>query len=295
METQHHTLKNGRTLAYAEFGKPEGIPVFYAHGGPGSRIEGAFFHQKALERGYRLIAADRPGMGESTYLENRKLLDYPKDIAELADALNIGKFGVMGWSAGGAHTTVCGYAIPERLLFNITFAGYTNFAELPNAEEYLDSKADQFSVGLSKSHPHLFKMFFDLMNVSEKVAPNATYKAFIKKLCPRDKEIAALPEFKKMFLDDQREAFKQGGQGVTTDAAVHYLDWGFPLKDITFKLNVFHGAADHMVPLEYGRNLQEKAADCHLHVLEDEGHLFPYKYMDMIFDTADAEMAHGDR
>jgi len=75
-----------------------------------------------------------PGWGNSTYLENRTLLDYPSDISELADALDIDKFGVMGWSGGGAHTTVCGYAIPERLRFNFSFAGYTNFAELPGAE-----------------------------------------------------------------------------------------------------------------------------------------------------------------
>ena len=81
------------------------------------------------------------------------MLDYPSDISELADALDIDKLGVMGWSAGGAHTTVCGNAIPERLLFNFSFAGYTNFAELPKAEKYLKSKMDQISVGLSKTHP----------------------------------------------------------------------------------------------------------------------------------------------
>lgn len=35
-------------------------------------------------------------MEDSTYLENRILRDYPHDIMELADILNIGKFGVMG-------------------------------------------------------------------------------------------------------------------------------------------------------------------------------------------------------
>ena len=290
METKHHTLKDGRILAYAEFGKPDGVPVFYAHGGPGSRLEGALFHAKALERGYRFIATDRPGMGESTFLENRKLLDYPKDLEELADALNIGKFGVMGWSGGGAHTTVCAHALPERLLFNITCAGYTNFAELPNAEKYLESKADQVSVGLSKSHPRLFKMFFDLMNFSEKAAPEATYNAFMKKLCPSDKEISAQPEFKELFLNDQREAFKQGAQGVTTDAAVHYVDWGFFLSEIQCRLHVFHGTADHMVPFEFGLHLEQNVPDCVLHRLKDQGHLFPYKYMDAIFDAADEEI-----
>ena len=33
------TLKNGRTLGYAEYGDPEGKPVFHFHGSSGSRLE----------------------------------------------------------------------------------------------------------------------------------------------------------------------------------------------------------------------------------------------------------------
>ena len=291
METKYHSLKDDRTLSYIEFGDPTGHPVFYAHGGPGSRLEGKLFHEEALRRKYRFIATDRPGMGESTYLSNRKLLDYPRDIAELADALGIGKFGVMGWSGGGAHTTVCGYAIPERLLFNMSFAGYTNFAEMPGAEKYLESKVDQVSVGLSKKHPRLFKIFFDLMNISEKFMPESTYKAFMKELCESDQKIAAEQEFRGIFMESQAEAFRQGSQGVTSDAAVHYVDWGFKLEEISFNLHVFHGIEDHLVPLEFGQHISENVPNCELHIMKGEGHLFPYKYMTLIFDTADAEIA----
>jgi pimeloyl-ACP methyl ester carboxylesterase len=291
METKHHTLKDGRILAYAEFGAPDGCPVFYAHGGPGSRVEGHLFHEEACCHNYKIIATDRPGMGESTYLPNRKLLDYPHDIAELADALEINKFGVIGWSGGGAHTTVCGYAIPERLLFNLSFAGYTNFAEMPGAEKYLESKLDQMSVGLSKTHPRLFKIFFDLMKLSEKFIPESAYKALLNNLCEADKTIAKDETFKSIFMKSQEEAFKQGSQGVTTDAAVHYVDWGFKFKEISFKLHVFHGTEDHLVPFEYGKNISEKVPNCELHRMEGEGHLFPYKYTKLIFDTADSERA----
>ena len=58
--TKYHTLKDGRILAYKEYGQAGGHPVFYAHGGPGSRLEGAIFDEKAAEYGFRLIATDRP-------------------------------------------------------------------------------------------------------------------------------------------------------------------------------------------------------------------------------------------
>ncbi len=153
-------LSDSRTLTYCEYGDPNGIPVFYAHGGPGSRLEGSLFHEKAVHYGMRLIATDRPGMGGSTFKPDRGLLDYPDDLAELADLLKIEKFGVLGTSGGGAHTVICGYALPQRLIFNIALCGYTNFAELPGAEKMLPAKIDQIAISLSKKHPRLWYQIF---------------------------------------------------------------------------------------------------------------------------------------
>jgi len=290
MDAEYITLNDGRTLAYNEFGDPRGVPIFHAHGGPGSRLEGLIFHETAKKRGYRFVVADRPGMGMSTYLEGRRLLDYPRDIAELADALGIDRFGVTGWSGGGAHTTVCSYAIPDRLLFNMSFAGYTNFAEMPGASGYLRGKMDRVSVGLSRSHPSLFRLFFDMMEVSENYISGAYYDALLREVNEADKKIGADPAFKEAFLAEEHEAFRQGSRGIATDAAVHYVDWGFRLKEIPGRIHVFHGTEDHLVPIEYGRHIAANVPDCTLHVLEGEGHLFPFRYQEMIFDTADAEI-----
>jgi len=96
MNPEHFILQDSQTLAYNEYGDPDGIPIFHTHGGPGSRVEGQTFHEIAQERGYRIISTDRPGMGESTYLKGRRLLDYPQDILQLADHLGFNRFGVTG-------------------------------------------------------------------------------------------------------------------------------------------------------------------------------------------------------
>ena len=290
VETEHHTLPDGRTLAYCRYGDLQGTPVFYAHGGPGTRLEGAIFHEAATQHGFCLICTDRPGMGESTFKPDRQLLDYPKDVLELADAIRIEKFGVMGWSGGGAHTVVCGYALPKRLLFNISLCGYTNFGELPNAADMLNTKADRISVGLSQKFPRLFQIFFDFMAFSVKYFPEAYYDETTKALNDSDREIMSDPAFKAHFIDDQREAFVQGGRGVTVDAAVHYVDWGFHLNEIPGKLHVFHGAEDRLVPVAFGKHLAEKVPKCEFHLLEKQGHLFPVNHQDLIFETAKSEL-----
>jgi pimeloyl-ACP methyl ester carboxylesterase len=290
VETNYHTLSDGRTLAYCRYGNLQGTPVFYAHGSPGSRLEGAIFHDTAEKYDFCLISTDRPGIGQSSFKPDRKLLDYPKDIRELADGMGIEKFGVMGWSGGGAHTVVCGYVLPKRLLFNISLSGYTNFSELPGAADMLNTTADRISVGLSQKFPRLFQLFFDLMAFSVKYFPQAYYSETAKALNDSDREIMANSAFKTHFINDQKEAFVQGSRGVTVDAAVHYVDWGIRLNEIPTKLHIFHGTEDKLVPVAFGKHLAENIPECEFHLLEGQGHLFPISHQDLIFETAKSEL-----
>ena len=59
------TLKDGRTLGYAEYGEPTGTPIVGFHGMPGSRLVLMSIEKAALASGARLIAPDRPGYGIS--------------------------------------------------------------------------------------------------------------------------------------------------------------------------------------------------------------------------------------
>jgi len=42
------TLKDGRQIGYVEYGNPNGKPVFYFHGLPGSRLDASYLHNIAL-------------------------------------------------------------------------------------------------------------------------------------------------------------------------------------------------------------------------------------------------------
>ncbi len=55
---QQIKLGDGRLLGYAEYGSPEGQPIFYFHGFPSSRLDWQFFNDdKTLaELNVRVIA-----------------------------------------------------------------------------------------------------------------------------------------------------------------------------------------------------------------------------------------------
>ena len=69
---QQISLHDGRTLGYAEYGAPEGTPVFYFHGFPSSRLDtGSYFATTSRSRNsmgassIRRLAGDHPQ--DSTY------------------------------------------------------------------------------------------------------------------------------------------------------------------------------------------------------------------------------------
>ena len=107
-------LSDGRALGYAIWGDPQGQDVLLFHGAPSSRM---FAPDPAVTaaRGVRLVTIDRPGYGRSDPQSGRQILDWPSDVAHLADALDLQEFAVMAHSSGGPYALACALAMPERV------------------------------------------------------------------------------------------------------------------------------------------------------------------------------------
>src|ERR1700759_2809065 len=149
---------DGRRLAYAETGDLDGVPVFVFHGIPGTRsdVERLFGHEGPTGSGVRAIGIDRPGFGGSDSQPNRRFQDWPADVATVADHLGIGRFGVLGYSAGGPYVIACAGALPERL----TFAGIVSGvgpAETPRFRKGM-GKTDAIMTRLARIAPPLARL-----------------------------------------------------------------------------------------------------------------------------------------
>src|SRR5438046_6812360 len=122
-EVRQLRLRDGRRLGYCEHGVRAGKPILYFHGWPGSRIEAQLAAPAARRYNARLIAVDRPGFGMSDFKAHRTLLDWPADVAELADTLGLDRFAVAGVSGGGPYALACARRIPDRLTSVIVVCG----------------------------------------------------------------------------------------------------------------------------------------------------------------------------
>ena len=109
-------LPDGRTLAYAEYGDPGGIPVLGLHGTPGTRHIFSLGDASARKHGLRVIAPNRAGMGDSDDRPDHSIAGHVEDAVALLDHLGMEKFAVLGFSGGGPYTAEVAKQVPHRVL-----------------------------------------------------------------------------------------------------------------------------------------------------------------------------------
>src|SRR6202030_3637230 len=123
-------LQSGGHVAYDEYGDPRGVPVFFCHGWPSSRTMAELTDSAARELGVRIISPDRPGICDSTFQPNRKLIDWPETVQELADHLQLERFRILAISGGAPYAYATAWKIPERVCAVAIVSGAVPFADL---------------------------------------------------------------------------------------------------------------------------------------------------------------------
>ena len=263
------TLPDGRELAYEEYGDPTGFPVLSFHGGLSSRLDAAPADQAARLMGVRLLSPDRPGMGLSTFQPGRRLLDWPVDMAYLTEALGIGQFAVMGWSAGGPYAAVCAAKMQGR----VTSAALLSSAvplDLYGTTKGL-SLSDRTLLVLTRRTPGLASLALraSIVNASNARLLHAAMRTFP----PADRTVLrewGPPDLALAFV---REAVRQGTEGCVQDYRIFGDPWGFSLGEIHVPVQIWEGAEDRTGPPGYRTFLHQHIAHATVTVVPGEGHL----------------------
>lgn len=96
------TTDEGLILAYAEWGKREGIPLILSHGSPGGGGSDFERFARELAKARWVIAPDRWGFGQSSQsVPDYSFVADADAISFLMSELQIEKADAMGWSYGG--------------------------------------------------------------------------------------------------------------------------------------------------------------------------------------------------
>jgi pimeloyl-ACP methyl ester carboxylesterase len=269
-------LADGRSLGYAQYGDPHGRPLFLFHGMPGSR----FFRPSERitgEMGVRLITPERPGYGNSTYQAGRKILDWPRDVKALADALKLDKFAVAGHSGGGPYALACAFAMPERISHAATICG-VGPVDTPNGTRGMDP-INQFGFRFGRYISWPVWRGIVWLAYRRKLAPALGAGKRRKSLRPAADQLQMdLLDVRDTCIESEKEAFRPGLEGFARDAWLLTRPWGFRLEETRIPVQLWHGTADNMTPFPMALNVAAKLADCQSHFFKDEAHLliFPH-------------------
>jgi pimeloyl-ACP methyl ester carboxylesterase len=277
-------LSDGRFLCYGEYGDLQGTPEFYFPGFPGSRVEGLVMEEVARKLSVRIIAVDRPGIGLSTSKPGRTLLDWPDDLSELADALGLARFAVMGHSGGGAYAAACAYKIPHRL----TAAGLVCSVGPVDIPQVATGalRAARLAYRLSLHTPGLLTFPYNMASLCVKRHAKNIIPLLHKIGARPDRLLLEQPRLRQMLIASHCEAVRKGHSGIYQDLRILTSPWGFSLKSIPIPINLWHGELDTVLPPVIGRHLARSIAQCRARFYSNEGHVsVPINRMEDILGT----------
>lgn len=289
-QTETVSLSDGRTVSYLDCGDPAGDPILYFHGSPGSRYEGWFFDRPARERGYRVIAPDRPGIGKSDYDQNYSLLSYTSDVAELASKFGFDQFDVIGLSGGGTTALSCAVALPNR----VTTVGLVcSWAPVGSEPQLADQLAplDRVYKRLTALGPIPFVPAFSILGVAaQQLSPETfTVKLLSGSLSNADRRVLSDPDLQRFMTENTRESFRTGARGPARDAYLRYRDWEFDIADVLCPVKIHHGTDDSFAPYAFGEYLHDNTPTSTLYTYSNRGHLGFFTDLDTVLESLDAD------
>lgn len=293
-ETRTQRLSDGRRIGYAEYGDPEGRVVFACHGTPGCRLMFRLADEPARRRGLRLIAPDRPGYGLSSACATssaygvarmgrrpqRGLCAGTRDMLEIAEALWLERFAIVGVSGGGPYATACAATLKERV---------TRLALVSPIGPVSDT-----SLELAPLHDFIFRrvsaspwasvLTFQSMRLMLARMPTLCHRGILQRAALADRAVLLRPEVRACLLESLYEGLRHGVQGAREDLRLFGQPWDFDPSQIMAPACIWIGSADTVVPITAVERLAASIPDCDLRRIDGAGHYWVFRHFEEVLD-----------
>lgn len=262
-----------RYLTFAEFGSPDGRPVIWLHGTPGSRRQiPVEARALAIDLGLRLVGVDRPGIGRSTAHLHDSVSGFTGDLAALADGLGLEQFALIGLSGGGPYVLATAALLPERVVAAAVLGGVAPTVGVDAIEGGLVAFGAKMSPLVSLTRVPAGVGMTALLHLLKPLGDTAI--GLYGRISPAgDRALLSRPEFKAMFIDDIMNGGRHQMSAPFIDVLLFSRHWGIELSDVKVPVRWWHGDEDHIVPLAHGEHCVDRLPDAELTLLAGESHL----------------------
>jgi pimeloyl-ACP methyl ester carboxylesterase len=264
---------DGRTIGTAALGPPDGFPVLWHHGNPGSRVPPV--SESVLEAaGVRMITYDRPGGGRSSARPGRVVADVKDDAAAIADAWGVERFGTMGISGGGAFALATAALLPDRVVAAAVLSGSAP----------IDAEGLDFTAGMSDTNVRAAEdepadraaTLAEMEPIRQAILANplAALRGFAEEFPQSDRDALDIPEIAQPIAEGMAECVRRSAEGWLDDSIAWGRPWGFDVRAISCPVSIWHGRDDTAQPIGHARWLASRIPGAELHELDD-GHYAP--------------------
>jgi pimeloyl-ACP methyl ester carboxylesterase len=206
-----------------------------------------------------VIVVERPGFGVSDPKPARRYLDFPDDLAQLADELGLDRFALAGTSGAGPYLHACGVRLNRITRLGVIACIAPDLTTLPlwrRAVLQVVQRVPSLAKRLVPSDPERF------------------YQLMTRDVPPCDRAIV------ERIWDSQvemtREALRQGPEEFLRELQLAAEDWGFRLDDNRAEVVLWHGSLDQAASIESAREVARKLPRCTAHFIDGAGHFLHY-------------------
>ena len=266
-------LGDGRVLAYAEWGAPDGRPMLAFHGAPGSRLwcpDDFDPGTTTAEAGVRLITVDRPGYGSSDPRPAHRVVDWPDDVDQLLDALEIDRCPMVGASAGGPYALACAARIPGRVSRVGSISGAAPAYHVPGVWERLP---EEWRAIVEHAAQDPTAAIGDARERSRWLADEPESVGDASGWPDVDRWLAEDASMREPLIAFVREAGRQGVDGYAWDRLATSLPWGFEPREVGVETWLWQGEEDSMIDRAEFDLLCREIPRAHCVLYPGEGHL----------------------
>ncbi len=280
MLTQSFVTLDKNTVHYYTYGNPDGLPIFFIHGFPGTGKQGLLLLKgSSYEKDFFLVAMDRPGYGPAVYQPEFSLKLFSDYANELMTLLKIPKFTVLSVSGGGPYAAAVSYYLPHRVSRTISING---IAPMKIEKFPFLNQAQKKMYILNKVLPRSAMQFFveQLYNrKADKIDKILT--SDFNKVSPRDREVMDDPVTGPFLFETFKYSVQNGPYGLLSDMRLFLEYWGFEIKDIKVPYYLYHGDADDVVHPIWSQFMKNELTDVRFKLFKGEGHYsLPYNFRD---------------
>ncbi len=255
-------LSCGHKIAYCDYGPEDGRPIIIFHSGFGSRLAIPPNHQEICQRtNRRLIVPDRPGLGETLFIENHPD-QWNQQLQEFIDLLGIEEYDVLGSIIACQMAMSYAYQADQRL--NKVILTSPVFLNTKEHTQYLTEILAPAARYVRLS-PTFAKEIYELWLKSITLNLDAHYPSILEdSIGSAEREMFEENDIVQLLTDVFKEGAKQSLDGILHEMVFCMTPLNLDLSTFKTPVEVWFGTEDKRITREGVERIFSEFTNCTL-------------------------------